>query len=61
VTLSMSLSVWPPQSLLNLVPDLTTVQAVIWSVGGAWLLLRLLASNTTSSATALTTELRPAG
>jgi len=60
VTLSMSLSVWPPQRLLNLVPEVTTVQAVIWSIGGAWLLLRLLDSNTTSSATALTTELRPA-
>ena len=61
VTLSMSLSVWPPQTLLNLVPGVTTVQALIWSVGGAWLLLHLLASNTTSSATTLATELRTVG
>jgi hypothetical protein len=63
ITLSMALAVWTPTRMLQAVPNITSIQAVIWCAGGVWLLLRLLtnASNTTSAATAITTELRPAG
>lgn len=59
LTLSMALSVWIPQTVLNTIPNIASVQAMIWSVGGAWLLLRLL--DRSKSPAAMVTELRPTG
>jgi hypothetical protein len=62
ITLAMSLSVWLPQTPLNAVPGITGLQALIWSVGGAWLGLPLLArsGHGTEPSTIMAKRLRPA-
>ena len=63
LTLAMALSVWTPPSLLEAVPGIASIQAAIWSVGGLWLLLRLLAHAGIGArpAAAVVGELKPAG
>jgi hypothetical protein len=48
LSLAMAFTVWTPQTVLDAIPASRTLQALIWSVGGIWLLLRIARGQTST-------------